>query len=332
MQAEIPVNSTKGQITRLFSGLLLLGIATSSMGLTIPDSQEYYAGASSTKPFVAMEPYVLNIQGIYTTYSSLSKISRTNDFSGSTPFVNATTGKTDPAQFQYWDAVSNKSVNLNGDQITNAGVAGRVDKRRNQMGDNLTMVRYNAGDGITAGKCRTHINTYAVPPRTHARWDLNVAFGSGEPENNWTLTTSGSSPVLFWELKSSTQGNPPLAAIVDTDSYDATKLMIFFSQRVGTATSPTRIAEVHGLSRNTFISIAIEAFLDERATSIGGKGALKISVNNAVIKESTGPTLALGTGTHSWSMAMYLYNEAVPYKYTRASFWKTAKMFVFPKP
>lgn len=305
--------------------------AVTRSSFTIPDSEEYYAGASISQAFTAIETYFLNIMGVSTSYSLWHAL-RSYDFSGDIPFINVQTGKADPAQFQYWDAASGVSVNLNSDQITNDGVPGRVEKRTSQVGDVLNMIRYNAGDGITAGKCRTHINGYAIPPRTHVRWELNVAFGADDAENNWTLTTSGSSPVLFWEIKSPSQGNPPLGAIVDTDSQDPSKLMIFFSQRTGTALSPIRIAEVHGLSRNTLIPIVIEAFLDERATIDGGKGALRISVNNVVIKETTGPTLALGTGTHNWSIAMYLYNEPLPYKYTRASFWKTARMFVFPKP
>ncbi|MDO8604790.1 MAG: hypothetical protein Q7K40_05365 [bacterium] len=299
--------------------------------LTIPDSEEYYVGASTTDAFVATETYLLNIMDTSTPYT-LWGSPRAYDFSGNVPFVNPLTGKADPAQFQYWDTALGVSVNLNGDMMTNMGAPGKVDKQKNINGDDLTMVRYNEGDGITAGKCRTQVTSYAIPPRTHVRWDLNVAFGAEDPQNIWTLTPTGTSPVLFWQVKSPSQGNPPLAAIVDTDSQDPTKLMIFFSLRVGTATSPQRIAEVHGLSRNTLIPIVIEAFLDERATVDGGKGALRISVNNVVIKEMTGPTLALGTGTHNWSMDMYLYNEPLPYKYTRASFWKTARMLVFPKP
>ncbi|MDO8412875.1 MAG: hypothetical protein Q7S51_03675 [Gallionellaceae bacterium] len=314
----------------LFLGLAFFG-ATPSLAVTIPESDEYYPGASLA--FTAIEPYTLNIQGTPTTYT-LWGFPRSYDFSGKVDFVNSQTGKADPAQFLYNGTI------VNGDQITNAGVAGRIEKRTNQAGEKVTMVRYLANDDITGGACRTQLSAYAIPPRTHVRWDLKVAFGGvDETENNWNLTTSGISPVLFWQVKSSLPTNPPLSAIVDTDSLDASKLMIFFSLMVGNATSPVRIAEVHGLSRYTQIPIVIEAFLDERPNPPDGvgKGALKIWVNNLLITDMATPTLQTGTvdtplPTHNWHMNMYLYKQTSKYLHTRASFWKTAKMIVFPKP
>ncbi|MDO8413539.1 MAG: hypothetical protein Q7S51_07110 [Gallionellaceae bacterium] len=317
----------------LFLGLIFLSATVSSWGLTIPESDEDYPGASLA--FVAMEPYRLFINGSYFTYEALANTARANDFSGKVSFINPRTNKADPAQFIYNGTI------LNADYITASGVAGRVEKKINQAGENVTMVRYQANDATTAGACRTQVNSFAVPPRTHVRWDLKVAFGANETGNTWNLTTSGISPVLFWELKSTAPANPPLAAIVDTDSQDPSKLMIFFSLKVGNAPSPIRIAEVHNLSRYTQIPIVIEAFLDERPTPADGgvgKGTLKIWVNNLLITDMATPTLltTLNEGgslpTHYWSMGMYLYNATLPYPSTRASFWKTAKMIVFPKP
>ncbi len=327
--------------SRRFLYLLLLlmaggfNVAVASP-LQMPDSEINYPGASANGAFIATEPYVVNIQDTQVTIP-LWGSARSNDFSGNTPFVNTQTGKSDAAQIQAWDPVFaasftpplSGSYNLNVSQITNDGFPGRVDKQT--VNDSpVTMVRYNAGDNITEGKCRSQLNAFAIPPRTHVRWDLEVAFGNADGINDWVLTPTGASPVLFWQMHSMNQSNPPLAANVDTDANDASKLMVTFFQRVGTATAPKEIGRVNGISRNTMVPIVIEAFLDERSIEEGGKGLLQISVNNTLTIEKAGPTLALGTKPHWWSMDMYLWNEPLPYPYSRASFWKTARMLVFP--
>lgn len=324
----------------IFAAILsLVGCVQNVAALTMPGSEVNYTGASATNPFVANEPYVVNIQGNMITVP-LYGASRTHDFSGSTPFVNPVTGRANMNQMQAYDATFADSFtpklsgdyNLNDDQITNAGFPGRIEKRTLDGGvTQKTMVRYKADVPITIGKCRSQLNAFAVPPRTHVRWELKVQFGDADGGfNDWTLTPTGSSPVLFWQLHSMNQDNPPLAAEVDTDSSDPTKLMIAFKQRVEGATSPREIARVTGINRNTQIPITIEAFLDERTNAQGGKGVLQITVNNVLILEKSGAVLAVGSQPHWWAMDMYLWAEPAPYKYTRSSFWETAKFFVYP--
>lgn len=304
-----------------------VGLTSSDLSLipNVPDSEEHYRGASSGSAFTALEPYEINVMGVRTTVN-LYKASRTSDYGGTVPFVNPKTRKADPAQLQGWDPMLGASRNVNGNDINNDGLPGRVDKRLS-----FTMVRYNRGDGITEGKCRTQLNSYAIPPRTRARWELTVAFGSNDGENNWILTPPKMSPVLFWQVKSSSGINPSMSAIVDTDPDDPTNsLMIAFTQRGGKASIVKSIAEVHGLRRNTLTSIIIEAFLDEREISEGGRGRELIWVNGKLLIDAEGPTLTWGPGIHNWSLSMYLFNESVPYTYTRASFWKEARLIVFP--
>jgi chitodextrinase len=322
----------------VFIILLLAGGMSVALAdpLPMPNSEVDYPGASANSAFVAKEPYLVNIRGTMIAIP-LWGASRKNDFSGNAHFVNQETGRTDPAQIQAWDPVFatsftpylTGSYNLNDDKITNAGFPGRVDKRI-LNGSTVTMVRYNAGDGITGGKCRSQLNAYAIPPRTHVRWELEVAFGNPDGVNDWILSPTWKSPVLFWQMYSMNQSHPPLAANVDTDLNDPTKLMITFFQRVGTATQPTEIVRVGGISRHTMVPIVIEAFLDERTAANGGKGLLQISINNTLVLEKTGPTLSSGTNSHWWSLAMYLWNDSLPSPYTRSSFWKAAKMTVFP--
>ncbi|TAK64007.1 MAG: hypothetical protein EPO18_04960 [Methylobacter sp.] len=295
-----------------------------------------YPGASTTSPFIAKEPYVINIQGKSVTIP-LWGVPRKNDFSGNVPFVNPTTGKADPGQMVAWDPVFARSFtpylsgdyNLNGNQITNKGFPGRVDKQTIN-GIPTTMTRYNAGNGTSIGCPRTQLNAYAIPPRTHVRWQFEVAFGNPDGRNDWNLTPSGTSPALFWQIHSTNQHNPPLAANVDTDSSDPSKLMITFMQRTGGATSPVSIGRIKGIPRHKTIPIVIDAFLDERSNSNGGKGLLQIYVNNALAIEKAGPTLAAGPNPHWWTFGVYLWNQKSAYNQTRAAFWKTAKMIVFP--
>lgn len=321
--------------------------------IKIPNSEIHYSGASSVNAFTATEPYVVQIMGAATTLP-LYGASRTHDFSGNVPFVNLKTGGADAFMIQAWDPVFANSFNpplsgaydLENHLITNKGFPGRVEKKTIN-GQQMTMVRYNAGDGLTEGKARSQLNSFPVPNRTRVRWDFEVTFGNPDGQNDWTLTPTtrwvensagewviapGGSPVLIWQL--SAWKNPGIAsmnAVVDTDSKDASKLQITFSKKGGSETKPTDLAVAHGLSRYMPVKIAIEAFLDERDNAAGGKGAMQIWVNDKFLVEHSGPTLTTGRGDHTWQLDTYLYNEAAPYKNTRATFWKTAKLRVFPK-
>ena len=319
--------------------------------LPIPNSEVNYLGASASNAFVAMQPYNINIQGTMTPIT-MSGLSPTFDYSGNVPFLNPSTGTSNVADIQSWDPLFPQTFNpvlpgdyeLDANLITNLGFPGRVDKQIIN-GNPVTMVRYNAGDNTTWGNARSMLNGWPIPPRTHVRWELEVQFGNADGTNDWILAPSaiwtpdstgnwvisnGGSPVLFFQVHSTNQSNPPLQAGVDTDINDPTKLMMTFLQRTGTATSPVQIGIVHGLSRHTIVPIIIEAFLDERAATNGGKGLLQIWVNNALVLQQTGPTLALGPNPHWWALASYSWAQAAPYSYTRAVFFKTARMLVFP--
>lgn len=317
--------------------------------MSMPPSEMDYPGAHPERAFVAMEPYVLNIMGTLTP-SDLGGAPRTHDFSGVAPFVNPQTRASDPWMLQAWDVEltrkarqAARSLDVEYMDITNDGIPGRVTKAGFD-GEPATLLRYVAGDGITHEKGRSQLNSWAVPPRTHVRWDLEVAFGQADGKNDWHLTppaswidngkewvlVPGASPVLFWQLRllrKSTQ--PAMAAHVDTDPKDPAKLSIYFTQKSGENT-PAEIGRVHGVPRHTRVPISIEAFLDERDGTEGGKGLLHIRVNGQLVVEKAGPTLSPGADEHSWQLDAYLWNEPQPYKYTRSVYLKTAKMVVFP--
>jgi len=304
--------------------------------LPMPNSEVNYQGASATQAFTAITPYNVNIQGKMVNIP-LWGGSRSYDYSGNVPFIDPSTGFSNPNTMQAWAPLFPNTFNpiLPGDYtlgtslITNSGFPGRVDKETIN-GIPVTMVRYNAGDNITVGHPRSVLNGWTVPPRTHVRWELEVAFGNADGTNDWFLTPTGESPVLFFQVHSTNQSNPPFQANVDTDQNDPTKLRIIFLQRVETATTPSQIAIVNGISRHSFVPIVIEAFLDERPATNGGKGLLQIWVNNTLALQQSGPTLALGPNPHWWALASYSWAQTAPYSYTRAVFFKTARLLVFP--
>lgn len=319
--------------------------------LPMPNSEVNYLGASASNAFVAVQPYNINIQGTMVPIT-MSGLSPTFDYSGHVPFINPSTGKSNVSNIQAWDPLFPQTFNpvlpgdyeLDANLITNLGFPGRVDKQIIN-GTPVTMVRYNPGDNTTWGNARSMLNGWIIPPRTHVRWEIEVQFGNADGKNDWVLTPSaiwtqdstgkwvignGGSPVLFFQVHSANQSNPPLQVGVDTDINDPTKLMITFLQRTGAATAPVQIGIVHGISRHTMVPIIIEAFLDERLAINGGKGLLQIWVNNNLVLQQSGPTLALGSKPHWWALASYSWAQTAPYSYTRAVFFKTARMLVFP--
>ena len=321
----VTASNTAGSTTAILS----ITVA-SAESVPFPDTEISYPGASATKPFTAIEPYNVMVQGVLTKVDIGSQ-SRGFDFSGTAPFINPVTGVRDVITMQAWDRALGKSVVIS-TAITNAGIPQSVEKQ-SINGVPVTMTRYNAGDGMTSGKARSQTGTFAIPSRAHIRWELEVAFGNADGTNDWDLTPATASPSAFWAISQyPCLNNGPINLTVDTDTLDPTKLMIFFAQRVGTETSLSRIAEVHGLQRHAFIPVVVEAFLDERPLASGGKGVLKLWVNDKLTYEKAQQTLGEGPCTAYSVLSNYSYNEPNPYPHTRAVFFKTARMLVYPAP
>jgi hypothetical protein len=298
----------------------------------IANSEIGYPGASETNAFVAKEPYVVNHCGTLRTIP-LAGASRSHDFSGSVPFINPVTNRSDIQQIQTW---SGGVVAPYDTGITNKGIPGRVDKTT-FGNDTVTLIKYNKGDGITFQKCRSKIMAWPIPNRVHARFYLEMAFGSNA--DPWVLTpagippASGVSPVAFWGISDENQSSGPFGLEVDTDNRDPANLMVSVFRRVLTdGVSKVRLYIIRSVPRHTMVRIMLDMFLDERATSAGGKGAFNLYYNDNLVFSQTGPTMANITGTKNpyWSIHTYLWTEALPYKYNRAIFFKTAKMLVYP--
>lgn len=301
-------------------------VPTANLAAPFPISEISYPGASAIRAFVAKAPYRINVMGTMKEINLLgTAAARAYEFGGDVPFVNPISNLSDPAVLQAWDSATNAPKNMTSTSITNSGFVDHTVKNSGQL-----MVRYKAGDGIVAGAARSTLVSYPVPPRTHVRWELEVSFGSVDGENMWPLTTPDLSPVLFWELKSPNAGTPALQAVADTDPKDPTKLRLKLMSKAGLAPALVLIGQASGIPRATPIPIVIEAFLDERETSAGGKGRVRAWINGVLIGDLTGPTLTVGPNEHVFHLATYAYKELKPAPYTRATFWKTARMMVYP--
>ena len=114
-------------------------------------------------------------------------------------------------------------MNLDYKTITNAGLEDHIYKQ----GDSL-VIKTLYGDGLVnsnpGASGKSFLISYPIPPRTHVRWEMDVAFG--DAENEWQLLTPNTRQVSFWEIKSPALVKPSLSADVDTDPGNPGKLAI----------------------------------------------------------------------------------------------------------
>lgn len=271
------------------------------------------------QPFVARPPFEILVNGA-TRSINLGGVPRIHDLVGGSQIVDAVTGVSNFATLNAWDR-SNARTIFSGPSMPHAGVPGRIEKRDGQL-----VLAAVAGDSAVAGRCRAQASSFPVPSRRRFVWDLQVQFGKNVPGYEWTLTAPGKSPVLIWQLKAPDL-QPSLGLVVDTDSKDPSKLMLFFARRGGHNVRVTRVGEIHGIERHQLSRITMEAELDER--DVGGAGWWRAWVNGQLVVDVPGATLsAVATEPHQWFIGVYMYNDPCPTDLTRATYWTMAKMLV----
>lgn len=245
---------------------------------------------------------------------------RVHDFGPSGGFIDPTTGGARIATII--SGVSyGKSVVLSGVSITNKGVPGRVYWQPDGV-----VTQINAGEGRTGEPCRAQVSSFAVPPDVKLRWHLQFRVGDSSQGQGWVMTPHGSDPTLIWQLKAPGL-RPSLAMILDTDDTDDRKLMVYFSQLSGAATKVQRAGSIRGLVSDTQIDVVIEARLDERALVSGGKGYWRVWVNDEVVVDRIGPTLAQNAAEpHQWFFGMYRYLTNCPTTVPRRITWDDVKL------
>jgi len=134
--------------------------------------------------------------------------------------------------------------------------------------------------------------------------------------------------VTIWQLKAP-DANPSLLLAVDTESAASGTVNLVFARRGGGASTTARIAEVGGVSRFKNQRLVMEAFLDEREISVGGKGYWRAWLNDALVVDSFGPTLSSkANDPHQWFLATYLFNDPLPVGDSWVAVWLRAKMFL----
>ncbi|WP_367025648.1 hypothetical protein ABZN20_14105 [Methylococcus sp. ANG] len=272
--------------------------------------------------FVASDPYDI-IVGSQTQRIDLSGKPRTFDFGGSVPFVNPNIGIADFDTINYWDAAAGKAKVINGWNVTDAGIPGRVFKT-----NGYTAVGYKAGDGVVEGTLRTQLNSVYIPSRRRFVWDLSVRFGGADLTKSWTFMPNDVHPATIWQVKPDSSP-PSLIMELDTDPANGQRLSLSFYARNFAQGKNDDVGSIGGLLPQQDINVVIDAFLDERTAASGGQGYFKAWVNGTLVANVVRQTLVPNaTSPHLWSMGMYLWNDTTPLQFDYFGYWKRARMIV----
>ena len=153
-----------------------------------------------------------------------------------------------------------------------------------------------------------------------------VQFGIDRLGMEWFYSPPGSNPVLFWQLKAPGH-QPSLALVVDTARSPDSSLSISFSRRENASNRVIKVGNWDGLPRHDWITIVMEAYLDERPIDAGGKGYWRVWINGMLALDTVGPTLSRDAQLpHQWFLSNYLYKDECPSVFNRYSLWKRARM------
>lgn len=279
---------------------------------------------SGRTPFTAKEPYEILVNGAPRTIS-LGGAPRRFQFAPIQSLSNPLTRQSDIATLLTGEAtvIAHHNGVLAGTSIPATGVGGRV-----ELIDSSTVIAYRAGDIPVAGKARTQIASYPVPSRVTAIWELEFSLGNEESRTGWPSTHPGTHPVTIWQLKAPGV-NPALSLSADTESTLSGTVNLVFAKRSGGASTTVRIGQIGGVQRYKKQRLVMEAYLDERDVSAGGKGYWRTWLNNELVLDSYGPTLSsMVDEPHQWFLATYLFNDALPVDDSWVAVWSRAKMYL----
>lgn len=299
-----------GVITLLLP-LCSLG-AEGSVGAPLP-------GADQFIPYVSWPGSPIVVNGVLVPLN-VGGVPRHHDLAGIASFINAATGAADVATLLAGDGGGRNGV-YSGEQIRSKGIPARV-----EIVDNKTIVAYRAGDRPVAGRCRSQVSSYPISSRQKVLWQLEFKLGEDESGAGWPVTVRGAHPVLIWELKAP-DVQSSLSITVDADATTPGLISLIFGKKAGLATQYSRLSEAKGLRRNQPISVVMEAYMDEREISDGGKGYWRAWVNGNLVVDTYGPTLsAYASEGHQWFLATYLYQDKIPLPDSWVVTWSKARL------
>lgn len=305
-------------------GCVFLMLVALCISLTASPVRAAPPDLSGLIPFTAREPYELLVNGTPRTIT-LGGAPRRFQFAPISSLINPQTGQPDIATLLTGEAsvVANHGGVLAGSEIPATGIRGRV-----EIVNSATVTAYRAGDLPVAGKARTQIASFPVPSRTKVIWELEFSLGNESDRTGWPSTIPGLHPVTIWQLKAP-DANPSLLLTVDTESASSGTISLVFARRGGGASATARIAQVGGADRFKKQRLVMEAFLDERDISAGGKGYWRAWLNDVLVVDSFGPTLSSkANDPHQWFLATYLFNDPQPVGDSWVAVWSRAKMFL----
>ncbi|MES2205202.1 MAG: hypothetical protein V4525_00210 [Pseudomonadota bacterium] len=301
-------------IKMMISGLLLLPVVSSA----------------ATDPLVfscGETPYYVRV-GKTNQLIDLGLTRRTFDFGKTGGLISSYTGKNNPgvliAGGQDGKVQDGTKIVLSASGITSRGIPGRIESTEKGL-----KIAIKTGDGPFNDAIRTQISSFALPTDQRLIWSLQAQFGSDVLEENWKLTRSGVDPTLIWQIKAPNL-QPSLAAMVDTDDTDPTKLMLFFNIKPSSTGPIQRVGTIKGLLRHQPINIVMEAVLDEKTIANNGKGYWIVKVNDKPVVNYSGPTLvSIATEPHQWMVGLYQYLTYGPAPIPRVSYWNNMQLLKF---
>lgn len=297
------------------------------------------AGSSSASPdlsrmkvFTATPPYYVeskagNRRVVLGMYGTNDDVPRSHDFVA--PLVNKATGHTDVLTVQTTVLVNGKPsfVNLSDHSAPRASQA--LSTGRYELRNDGLHLAYLANDPASSEKLRTQVNSWPIPTRRLLSWDLSVRFAGETAGERWPLTKFAASPVLIWQLKSD-PGFPPMGMLVDVDPENPSRaLQLTFFQRDSNVQAYSRRWIVGGLDPNVYNDIVIQAVPDDRESSEGGIGWLKVWINKNLVVSTSGRNLIPGLPElNRWAFGLYMTAESEPSPLPRYSNWRRARMLV----
>ncbi len=268
--------------------------------------------------FVAQHPYQVRVGKVMQDID-LGEVARSYDFGDTGGLISEKTGVNNIATLIHCEPGQRFNV-LSASRITAEGVPGRVEPT-----DKGLKIAQLEGDGCSEDYLRTTIASFALPTDVRLLWNIEVQFG--DEAAPWQLTPPGSDPALIWQIKAPGL-QPSLAAVVDTDDSDPTKLMIYFSLKMHSQAQILRAGTIKGITPHERVNLVIEALLDEKRLEEGGLGYWYAKVNNRVAVSYNGPTLIeAADAPHQWFCGLYRYLTHGPAKIQRLTYWPFMRLF-----
>lgn len=319
-ETSSPVTTTTSSTTKVSSVLQQTSVAAPTL--------------SSLQTFVATPPYsVQTLSGFKSVplipYGGKQEVPRTHDFVSA--FVNPLNQRPNAFTVQTPISVNGSLQYVNLHEASMPPLTAQGSPNRASIENGALKLAYFANDPASSEKLRTQVNSYAIPTRRKLTWDLSFKFGGDQVGEAWPSVKYTTSPVLIWQVIQNKSGYPPMVLLADTDPADSNKLLLILAWRSSNTANYTHRWTIAGLNKNQYHDLIIQSTLDERDSTAGGQGMLRMWINGQLAADLNQRTLFRDLDdTYRWVIAVYQTNEPAPIALNRVMKWRRARMMVTP--